>query len=504
MPRYNHLVPNRPLKVSSYIAKDTNGGPPVPDSRTTLRQLRQQGRLNEPTHRPSTAYQGPVNGAHGQPAMNGNTKAPLDTEMKNDRRKMSANGLVNGHLGQEVVNDNAATPDFEQEKSLMVQKYQKPKSYDPKRESGNLPIVHPVTQGMIGKAQMEPRAEPEVSHDFGQYSGQMNMQSDKLNLGQLGFARYRHVPWDYKPERASGLVAGLQTQQLTETGREAETKYSWEDERIFTKCCDIAIGAQCKDQHIAKSGECWNCHEKELQSKAASEAEFWVSHDPRDFVKETTDLPLYAARLSNTDAERQPQTSLPKPSAEIPESTTKEECEREATNFTLNGNGQITSYNESLNGCFAETNTTAPTKHVSSYNRSMSAQSEFLEDYQEDFEVQIDESHKSQEAMQYLLGATEHLEKFCDEYGDQVSEEDKNLIRDSILKVLGGCKSFQALIRERLLESPSELNLQPIPTQVQKPSDTSDPQTSSSEESCNKCEALEARIVHAMDALLGC
>ena len=68
----------------------------------------------------------------------------------------------------------------------------------------------------------------------------------------------------------------------------------------------------------------------------------------------------------------------------------------------------------------------------------MSAQSEFLEDYQEDFEVHIDESHKSQEAMQYLLGATEHLEKFCDEYGDQVSEEDKNLIRDSILKVLGG------------------------------------------------------------------
>lgn len=50
-----------------------------------------------------------------------------------------------------------------------------------------------------------------------------DMQSDKLNLGQLGFARYRHVPWDYKPERASGLVAGLQTQQLTETGREAET-----------------------------------------------------------------------------------------------------------------------------------------------------------------------------------------------------------------------------------------------------------------------------------------
>ena len=363
------------------------------------------------------------------------------------------------------------------------------------------------------------------------------MQSDKLNFDQPGSARYTHVPWDYKPERASGLAAGLQTQQFTETGQEAETvssvgrtvrpkfdgldlyintaitkvfhrtdttnqsdrtpssnaryhetsshhenrsfstqsylddiccvcrqKYSWEDERIFTKCCDMAIGAQCKDQHIAKSGECWNCHEKELQSEAASETEFWVSHDPRYFVKETKNLPLCAVRLSKTDAGRQSETSLPKPFAETSKSAndinasefnttqssqplfvgrSKEDCEREATNYALKGNGQVTLYNESLNGCFAGTNTTAPTKHVSSYNGSMSAQSESSEDYQQDSEGSIDESRKSKEAMQYLLRATEHLEEVCDEYGDQVSDEDRNQILDGILKVLGGKLLFQ-------------------------------------------------------------
>lgn len=189
-----------------------------------------------------------------------------------------------------------------------------------------------------------------------------------------------------------------------------------------------------------------------------------MSHDPRYFVKETTNLPLYAARLSKTDAGRQSETSLPKPFAETSKSAneinasefnttqssqplfvgrTKEECEREATSYALKGNGQITLYNESLNGCFAGTRTTAPTTHVSSYNGSMSAQSESSEDYEQDSEGSIDESRKSKEAMQYLLGATEHLEEVCDEYGDQVSDEDRNQILDGILKVLGGKLLFQ-------------------------------------------------------------
>lgn len=362
------------------------------------------------------------------------------------------------------------------------------------------------------------------------------MQSGKPNFGQPGSTRHKHVPWDYKPTRASGLSAALQTQHATETGREAKTAssngppghpnpdrfissislntaiakgsgraattdqiirtpssyqqagschekrsistlldsdeiccvcrkvYSWEDEKIFTKCCDMAIGSQCKDQHIALYGKCYNCDEEELQSEAVSEAETWVSYNPGEFDKETPDLSLYAAHLSGTDPGRShareslpqlfagtsaltkqtpPQKGMSSSNTNTTRSSqplfvgrTKEECDREAINYTWNGNSQSISYDKAITKCSAETKTTPSANHVTTYNRSVYAQSESSEDYQQGSECSVHESCTSQEAREYLLGAMEHLVKVFELYGDQVIGEDKDQTVDGILKLL--------------------------------------------------------------------
>ena len=350
------------------------------------------------------------------------------------------------------------------------------------------------------------------------------------------------MPWDYKPTRASGLSAALQTQHAIELGREAktvssngasghpnpdrfistspntaiakasgraatinqmirtpssyqqasschknnfvgtlldseeiccvcQTMYTWEDEKIFTKCCDMAIGSQCKDQHIAQYGKCYNCDEEELQSEEASEAENCVSYDPGEFNKETPDIALHAAHLSGTDPGRHHAwASLPQlfagtsnPTENTPSQnginpsivnttrssqplfigTTEEECDREAINRTWNGNSQNTSYNEVINERSAETKTTPSVNHVATYNRSLYAQSESSEDYQQGSEDFVHESCTSQEAREYLLGAMEHLVKVFEVYGDQVIGEDKDQTVDGILKLLESKSLFR-------------------------------------------------------------
>ena len=61
-------------------------------------------------------------------------------------------------------------------------------------------------------------------------------------------------------------------------------KYSQEDKKVVTKCCDIVIGSHCHGHHITEFGECWNCGEKEVQniskSQPESQARSWVSHKP--------------------------------------------------------------------------------------------------------------------------------------------------------------------------------------------------------------------------------
>lgn len=416
------------------------------------------------------------------------------------------------------------------------------------------------------------------------------------------------MPWDYKPTRASGLSAALQTQKLTRNGGEATTVtsngplghpnldrligvisdtaitkisdhaatidpinrtpsshkqarsypenrsisalpnsdeicsvcrnvYSWEDEKIFTKCCDMAIGSQCKDRHIATFRKCCICGEGEGQSKIASEAETWVSFDPGEFDKETPDVPLYAASLSGTDpGRRQAQASLP-PTGPTPSQNdinssmvnttpssqplfvgrTREEYDRQAIHYTWNRNSQSTSSNEVINECSAETSTTPPAKYVPTYDRCVSDRSKSSH-CQHDPEGSISESRTSQEAKEYLLGAAEHFMKVFDLYGDQLIGEDKGQTVDGILKLFEskslvrkevsnvsdrflGCKPFQALVNKRLLESPSEP--QPAPAPAYKSFDASDPRSSSSGASCKKCEALEARFVQAMNVLRG-
>ena len=91
---------------------------------------------------------------------------------------------------------------------------------------------------------------------------------------------------------------------------------------MCTKCCEIAIGSYCKAQHIAEFGECWNCGEEEVQSEAVSQAETWVSYDPKDFETEAPPLPLYVAFLPSNDAGREPATTKVDAGSVLPSGST--------------------------------------------------------------------------------------------------------------------------------------------------------------------------------------
>ena len=157
--------------------------------------------------------------------------------------------------------------------------------------------------------------------------------------------------------------------------------YSWEDQRVFTRCCETAIGSHCKAQHIADCGACWNCGKEEIQSEAASAVGCWPPYDPKDFAEEKLSSPLYAGPIPINNA-----------------NTTTQESQR----FLYNGSEPTSS-------------------------------DIFQEDQQHALSL-TSRIQKQQEAKQYVIEATKHLLEMCNAYDDEIDDE----VMSEILKALRG------------------------------------------------------------------
>ena len=265
---------------------------------------------------------------------------------------------------------------------------------------------------------------------------------------------------------------------------------------VITKCCGIAIGSQCKAQHIAKFGECWNCGEEVVQREPASEAESkiswsapdaesWVSHDLKDSVKKDPPLPTYASRLPANDADRQSATATVKGGSILPSGSTMggsntlstsnvRESERPQTiqplfgrltedqrirepamyqpqsaresstdvraapQYSLNLMDGHTKNNGSVGKRFDEVIALRSIQRNFTYDGSESAVSDVSPNEQQHLRDLNKEEHKRQDAKEYVIGATKHLVEMCNAYGDEIDEADKDEVMNEILEAVGG------------------------------------------------------------------
>ena len=316
--------------------------------------------------------------------------------------------------------------------------------------------------------------------------------------------RRKIAPHEYACGRASGVSAGPQNQQsekcenertvpLTKTLRERQIRrtpidanktaegicpvcseeYSWDDQMIFTKCCDTAIGSQCQAEHTAETGECWNCGEEEVQSEAVSETKSWVSYDPKDFKsKAPARLPLYVTLFPSNGSSESPSVSAAiasntasgPPSQDLTSSHSKqplllniseEQCAREAVTYQSqnikdsskdvmttpqsslmirDGDMDINSYNSHRE--HFDKSTAAPSESRSSiFNGSESVSSN---ESQDGAHSVISNTQERQDAKQYVIEATKHLVEMCNSYGNIIDEEDKDEVIDVFLEAIRG------------------------------------------------------------------
>lgn len=249
--------------------------------------------------------------------------------------------------------------------------------------------------------------------------------------------------------------------------------YSWEDEKIFTECCNMAMGSRCKAQYIADTGECWNCGMKEVQNEQVHEVEPWVPYDPKDFVNRTKSLSRYAALFPANGAGRQSTKAIMKGDSVLPSgsklgcfnisssshtrasgesaivqplSMNKKQCAEEARSSASQpppnpidgGNMKNNARYDAANGGFVQAKVTPPESPIFLYNGSESATSESSRDYQEEFRGLTEEDQKRQDAKQYVMEATKHMVEMCNAYGDDIDETDMDEVMDMFLKAVGG------------------------------------------------------------------
>ena len=178
--------------------------------------------------------------------------------------------------------------------------------------------------------------------------------------------------------------------------------YSWEDQRVFTKCCETAIGSYCNTQHISETGDCWNCGKAQVQSGAGSEAGSWRTYHAKDLAEETSTLQLNDAYLPLDD-----------------------------------------------------TKTTTVDSRFCLESGFESASSDLSQDGQQHVLALTSGIQKQQEAKQYVMEATKHLVEMCDAYGE-IDDE----VMDEVLEALRGeaaqlIRAGNTLIIHRLQGVPS-------------------------------------------------
>lgn len=270
---------------------------------------------------------------------------------------------------------------------------------------------------------------------------------------------------------------------------------------VFTKCCGIAIGAQCRAEHIAYLGECWNCGEEAVQSEAASEAETWISWDPKDFPTQAPHLPQYP-KYANLDPAKDPgrqqPTAMLKAGSTLPSGSTTggsntpgtsnprdskppEAIQPHLLGLTENQNGREAAMHQSkdakqesktmrtapesssnlvnglmknngvVSGGFDKASATPPMQQEDFlYAGSVSTDSSDLcEDDQQQVRGLSEEEHKRQDAKQHVIEATKHLVEMCNTYGDEINEADTDEVMNAILEAVGG-KSTHLLMAQRI------------------------------------------------------
>ncbi len=345
------------------------------------------------------------------------------------------------------------------------------------------------------------------------------MESDQFRLDRLRKASIEASRSHYVNNRASGLSASLQNQQsiksesvaksasfyhsnpslqggfrhtstdadnsLEETCCVCGEEYSWEDQKVFTKCCDIAIGSHCRAQQIADTGACWNCGEEEVQSEAVSEPGSWVSYDPKDFATKPPALPRYVTLFPANNARRQlairkaqaggilrnvptiedssalsgSDTGGSEPSQFIQplfRGLSEEQCAPELEMYRSRTGEQSSGYVKAApqsstqlmdacmkndgptDGGFHKANTTPPESQNHSFHGSESAGSELSWNNQQHIRALIPKIQKQQEAKQYVIEATKHLVEMCEAYGDEIDDADKDDVIDKILRAIEG------------------------------------------------------------------
>lgn len=279
--------------------------------------------------------------------------------------------------------------------------------------------------------------------------------------------------------------------------------YSWEDQMVFTKCCGIAIGAQCNAKHIADWGECWNCGEEAVHSEAASEAETWVSWDLKDCRTQASRLPRYPKHANPNPAKnpgRHQPSAMLKAGSTLPSGSTTESSNTPGTSHTQDSKplqaiqSHVSGLTENQNAReaakyqskSAKQNTkavrtapesslnlmTGPMKNndivsggfdkvdaMSSieqqdflYAGSVSADSNPSEDDQQHLPGQNEEERERQEAKQHVIEAIQHLVEMCNAYGEEISEADKDEVINVILEAVGGKSTLQLMTQRPRLK----------------------------------------------------
>lgn len=296
---------------------------------------------------------------------------------------------------------------------------------------------------------MEACVEPVLNYDrgnigprsSGQYPGQMSkyiltshqkplldltladIQSDKPNFGQPGSAMYNHVPWYYKPMRASWLPAAFQTRRLIESWREAKTVSS-----------NRRSGRPNFDEFM-------NTSNNTAMAKVSNCA---ATIDQKQ-------------RTSSSDARSQQAGSYPENQCVSIQQSSDEVCDRQAAVYqpqsakkrstNVRGaqfspsliDGNIKN-NDHINAGINKAKAAPQYPQEFLYDGSESATSESSQDDQQHLYELTQKNEKRQEAKQYMIEAIEHLVEMCNAYGDEIDEADKNEIMNEILEAIGGTR----------------------------------------------------------------
>lgn len=214
-----------------------------------------------------------------------------------------------------------------------------------------------------------------------------------------------------------------------------------------------------------------------MESVAASEAETWVSYDPKDFSKKTPLVPSYVASCPKHYAAHQPATAQPKAGSIVPVSSTFQSSnslsasktrESELSQFGLSQINQplflglteeqaaqeaarypLRTEKESSNSVRAIPDKLTEVNLESTHSKATTASPGFLYDGSQSSGSalsQIDQQHtrhsielqKRQDAKHYVIDATKHLVEMCNAHGDEIDEADKDEVIDEILNAVGG------------------------------------------------------------------